>query len=160
MKHDTIAILDYGSQTAQLIARRVRELHVYCELIPWDAPAERFAALDPRGFILSGGPTSVYEPGAPRLPDFRACFRQAGARHLLRDAASGAAISAAASIPSARREYGHAGADHRRGGRAAAPRPAARAERLDEPRRSRGRPAADLCAARDDAVVGRGDGRR
>ncbi|MGE5602103.1 MAG: glutamine amidotransferase-related protein, partial [Nitrososphaerales archaeon] len=70
MKHDSIAILDYGSQTAQLIARRVRELHVYCELIPWDAPAERFAALDPRGFILSGGPNSVYDPAAPSLPDF------------------------------------------------------------------------------------------
>ena len=68
--HDTIAILDYGSQTAQLIARRVRELHVYCELIPWDAPAERFAALNPQGYILSGGPASVYEPGAPALPPF------------------------------------------------------------------------------------------
>ena len=68
--HDTIAILDYGSQTAQLIARRVRELHVYCELIPWNAPAERFAALNPQGYILSGGPASVYEPGAPALPPF------------------------------------------------------------------------------------------
>lgn len=68
--HDTIAILDYGSQTAQLIARRVRELHVYCELIPWDAPAERFAALDPAGYILSGGPASVYALDAPSLPDF------------------------------------------------------------------------------------------
>jgi GMP synthase (glutamine-hydrolysing) len=66
--HDTIVILDYGSQTAQLIARRVRELHVYCELIPWDAPAERFAELRPKGYILSGGPASVYEPGAPTLP--------------------------------------------------------------------------------------------
>ncbi len=68
--HDTIAILDYGSQTAQLIARRVRELHVYCELIPWNAPAERFAELRPKGYILSGGPASVYEPGAPTLPPF------------------------------------------------------------------------------------------
>ena len=68
--HDTIAILDYGSQTAQLIARRVRELHVYCELIPWNAPAERFAALNPQGYILSGGPASVYEPGAPALAPF------------------------------------------------------------------------------------------
>ena len=47
--HDTIAILDYGSQTSQLIARRLRERHVYCELIPWDAPAERFASLDRAG---------------------------------------------------------------------------------------------------------------
>lgn len=68
--HDTIVILDYGSQTAQLIARRVRELRVYCELIPWDAPAERFAALNPKGFILSGGPASVYEADAPTLPPF------------------------------------------------------------------------------------------
>ena len=70
MKHDAIAILDYGSQTAQLIARRVRELHVYCELLPWDAPPERFANLNPKGFILSGGPASVYAPAAPRLPEF------------------------------------------------------------------------------------------
>ena len=69
-QHDTIAILDYGSQTAQLIARRVRELHVYCELIPWDAPRERFASLNPKGYILSGGPASVYAAGAPSLPDF------------------------------------------------------------------------------------------
>lgn len=68
--HDSIAILDYGSQTAQLIARRVRELHVYCELIPWDAPEERFARLNPKGYILSGGPASVYEAGAPTLPPF------------------------------------------------------------------------------------------
>ncbi len=68
--HDTIAILDYGSQTAQLIARRVRELHVYCELIPWNAPAERVAALKPKGFILSGGPASVYDQDAPTLPPF------------------------------------------------------------------------------------------
>ena len=66
--HDTIVILDYGSQTAQLIARRVRELHVYCELIAWNAPAERFAGLNPKGYILSGGPASVYEAGAPALP--------------------------------------------------------------------------------------------
>jgi GMP synthase (glutamine-hydrolysing) len=67
-RHDTIVVLDYGSQTAQLIARRVRELHVYCELVPWDAPAARLAALDPRGYILSGGPASVYEAQAPGLP--------------------------------------------------------------------------------------------
>jgi len=68
--HDSIAILDYGSQTTQLIARRVREAHVYCELFPWDAPPERVLALRPRGFILSGGPASVYEPGAPALPSY------------------------------------------------------------------------------------------
>ncbi len=68
--HDTLIVLDYGSQTAQLIARRIREVHVYCELFPWDTPAERVRALRPRGFILSGGPASVYEPGAPTLPAY------------------------------------------------------------------------------------------
>lgn len=67
---DSIAILDFGSQYAQLIARRVREAHVYCELFPWDAPAERVLALQPKGFILSGGPASVYTPGAPGLPPY------------------------------------------------------------------------------------------
>ena len=65
--HSSIAILDFGSQYAQLIARRVREAHVYCELFPWDAPAEKVLALNPKGFILSGGPMSVYAEGAPTL---------------------------------------------------------------------------------------------
>ncbi len=60
--HPSIAILDFGSQYAQLIARRVREAHVYCELFPWDAPQERIMSIAPRAFILSGGPKSVYEP--------------------------------------------------------------------------------------------------
>ena len=67
---DSIAILDFGSQYSQLIARRVREAAVYCELFPWDAPAEKVLALQPKGFILSGGPNSVYEPGAPYLPPY------------------------------------------------------------------------------------------
>ena len=50
-----IAILDFGSQYAQLIARRVREAHVYCELFPWNTPVEQVLAIQPRGFILSGG---------------------------------------------------------------------------------------------------------
>jgi GMP synthase (glutamine-hydrolysing) len=66
----SIAILDFGSQYAQLIARRVREAHVYCELFPWDAPAEQVLALQPGGFILSGGPASVYAAGAPGLPPY------------------------------------------------------------------------------------------
>jgi len=69
-QRETIVILDFGSQYSQLIARRVREAQVYCELIPWDAPAERVLSLSPRGFILSGGPASVYEPGAPTLPAY------------------------------------------------------------------------------------------
>lgn len=67
---DSIAILDFGSQYTQLIARRVREMQVYCELFPWDAPADKVLALQPRGYILSGGPTSVYDPGAPTVPDY------------------------------------------------------------------------------------------
>ena len=70
MTRDAIAILDFGSQYTQLIARRVREAQVYCELFPWDAPAERVLTLEPRGLILSGGPSSVYAPDAPRLPAY------------------------------------------------------------------------------------------
>jgi len=67
-KHDTIIILDYGSQYSQLIARRVRSCQVYSELLPWNVAFEQIAALNPKGFILSGGPDSVYEAGAPHVP--------------------------------------------------------------------------------------------
>jgi GMP synthase (glutamine-hydrolysing) len=67
---EAVVILDFGSQYSQLIARRVRELEVYCELIPYNAPAETIARLNPLGYILSGGPASVYAPNAPHLPDF------------------------------------------------------------------------------------------
>src|SRR5574338_384127 len=67
---DAIAVLDFGSQYSQLIARRVREAQVYCELFPWNAPAESVLALRPKGFILSGGPASVYAPGAPQVPGY------------------------------------------------------------------------------------------
>jgi GMP synthase (glutamine-hydrolysing) len=67
---DAIAILDFGSQYTQLIARRVRELNVYSEIFPWDTPETKVMNLEPKGFILSGGPSSVYEPGAPVLPQF------------------------------------------------------------------------------------------
>ncbi len=66
MGEEFVAILDFGSQYAQLIARRVREQHVYCEILPCDIPAEALAKREPRGIILSGGPASVYAPGAPR----------------------------------------------------------------------------------------------
>ncbi len=69
MRHQTIAVLDYGSQYSQLICRRVRERQVFAELVPWDRAAERLAQMQPAGIILSGGPNSVYEPGAPTLPD-------------------------------------------------------------------------------------------
>jgi len=61
-----ILVLDFGSQYAQLIARRVREQNVYCQIVRHDLSAERIAALGPKGIILSGGPSSVYETGAPR----------------------------------------------------------------------------------------------
>ena len=67
---NAIAILDFGSQYAQLIARRVREAQVYCEMFPWDTPADRVLALEPAGFILSGGPASVYEDEAPFIPAY------------------------------------------------------------------------------------------
>jgi GMP synthase (glutamine-hydrolysing) len=63
-----IAILDYGSQYTQLIARRVRELGVYAAVYPFDAPPETINQYQPKGYILSGGPNSIYEPGAPQLP--------------------------------------------------------------------------------------------
>jgi len=66
----TVLVVDYGAQYAQLIARRVRECHVYSEIVPHDIPASRVAALRPAGIILSGGPSSVYAPGAPGInPD-------------------------------------------------------------------------------------------
>jgi GMP synthase (glutamine-hydrolysing) len=65
-----IVVLDFGSQYAQLIARRVREQNVYCEILRHDITADRLREIAPRGIILSGGPSSVYEAGAPRCdPD-------------------------------------------------------------------------------------------
>ncbi|MFO0422923.1 MAG: glutamine amidotransferase-related protein, partial [Planctomycetia bacterium] len=63
---ERVIVLDFGSQYAQLIARRVREQHVYCEIVRHDITAARIKELAPRGIILSGGPSSVYEAGAPR----------------------------------------------------------------------------------------------
>jgi GMP synthase (glutamine-hydrolysing) len=65
-ENERILIFDFGSQYAQLIARRVRELNVFCQIVRHDLPAERVAALKPRGLIFSGGPMSVYEPRAPK----------------------------------------------------------------------------------------------
>ena len=104
---DAIAVLDFGSQYAQLIARRVREAHVYCELFPWHAPAETVLALKPKGYILSGGPASVYEPQAPQIPAYvlqsqspvlGICYGMQALTHAL-----GGVVSA-----SAEREYGFA----------------------------------------------------
>src|ERR1700735_60278 len=63
---ERILILDFGSQYGQLIARRVREQNVFCQIVRHDLPASRIAELQPRGLILSGGPASVYAPGTPR----------------------------------------------------------------------------------------------
>lgn len=69
--HQIIIILDFGSQYTQLIARRVREAGVYCEILPFHTPITELRRKNPVGLILSGGPASVYELGAPRLePDF------------------------------------------------------------------------------------------
>ena len=66
-QHDTIIILDFGSQYTQLIARRIRESNVYCEIMPFDSPKEAILARNPKGVVLSGGPASVYDKDAPKL---------------------------------------------------------------------------------------------
>ena len=66
--HDKVLIIDFGSQVTQLIARRVREAGVYCEIVPYQKAAGSFALSRPKAVILSGGPASVPEPGSPRAP--------------------------------------------------------------------------------------------
>jgi len=66
--HDSILIIDFGSQVTKLIARRVREEHVYCELVPFQSAEAALRTLGPKGIILSGGPASVLEKDAPRAP--------------------------------------------------------------------------------------------
>jgi len=63
---ENVLVLDFGSQYAQLIARRVRQQDVYCRIVRHDISAERIRELAPMGLILSGGPSSVYEEGAPK----------------------------------------------------------------------------------------------
>jgi len=72
---DTVLIIDFGSQVTQLIARRVREAGVYCEIHPYQAAADAFAKLKPRAVILSGGPASVTDDFSPRAPS---CVFEAG----------------------------------------------------------------------------------
>ena len=64
---ETIAVLDFGSQYSQLIARRIRECNVYSKVIPWSTTVDQLREESPTGIILSGGPSSVYEPGAPSI---------------------------------------------------------------------------------------------
>ncbi|PLX90025.1 MAG: GMP synthase (glutamine-hydrolyzing) [Desulfuromonas sp.] len=104
---EKILILDFGSQYTQLIARRVREAHVYCELHPFDMDLEAIRAFAPNGIILSGGPKSVYDEGAPAVeealfelgvPVLGICYgMQLLNRHF------GGYV-----VPAGKREYGHA----------------------------------------------------
>ena len=105
MLHETIIVLDFGSQFTQLIARRLRELSVYCEILPFDTPMAEIAARAPRGIILSGGPKSVSDPGAPRcdtavfdagVPVLGICYGM----QLMTDALGGAVA------PAPHREFG------------------------------------------------------
>src|SRR5690348_14489337 len=70
----TVLVLDFGAQYSQLIARRIRECHVYCELLSYTTPLEQIAARRPKGIVLSGGPDSVYAAGAPAIDS--ALFQQ------------------------------------------------------------------------------------
>ena len=65
MQHELVVVLDFGGQYNQLIARRVRECNVYCEVKPYTTPLEELKALNPIGIIFTGGPNSVYEADAP-----------------------------------------------------------------------------------------------
>ena len=107
LQREAILVVDFGSQYSRLIARRVRESKVYCEIVPHDAPWESVAHLNPKGVILSGGPASVYEPGAPlapawvydrHLPVLGICYGMQALVHQL-----GGKVA-----PGLKREYGHA----------------------------------------------------
>ena len=67
MKHETVLVLDFGGQYNELIARRVRDLGVYCEVHPYKKALEKIKELSPIGIIFTGGPNSVYEEGAPKV---------------------------------------------------------------------------------------------
>ena len=69
-EREAVVVIDFGSQYSMLIVRRIRECRVYCELVPYDTPWDKIVALNPKGFILSGGPASVYTPGAPLAPSY------------------------------------------------------------------------------------------
>jgi len=107
VSHQTILILDFGSQFTQLIARRLRELSVYCEILPFHTSIDELRARKPVGLILSGGPKSVSEPGAPKsdpevlqlgTPVLGICYGM----QLMTDTLGGRVA------PAAHREFGHA----------------------------------------------------
>ncbi|HEX2165490.1 MAG TPA: glutamine-hydrolyzing GMP synthase [Thermoanaerobaculia bacterium] len=108
--HQTVLVLDFGSQFTQLIARRLRENRVYCEVHPFDLPVAEIERRRPIGLVLSGGPQSVYEPGAPSadpalfelgIPTLGICYGLQVMAQVL-----GGAVE-----PSDRREYGRAEID-------------------------------------------------
>ena len=160
VRTESIVILDFGSQYSRLIARRVREANVYCEIIPFDAGPDVLHLQDVKGIILSGGPNSVYEYGAPLIPSWvfdsgvpvlGICYGMQALAHQL-----GGSV-----IAGIEREYGHAllhlnGAHHPLFSRLDTSVP-----RLDEPRRPHQRNAARVPFTR---VLGklalRGNGER
>ena len=104
---ETVVVLDYGSQFSMLITRRIREASVYSELVPWNVQPEKLSHLTVKAFVLSGGPASVYDEGAPQLPDWviatglpilGICYGMQLLAHKL-----GGAVE-----PATSREYGHA----------------------------------------------------
>ena len=107
-KHDTLLILDFGSQYTQLIARRIREQHVYCDIHPYTLPLAGIKDIAPKGIILSGGPASVYAVDAPKvdpglftlgIPVLGLCYGMQLMAHLM----EGGKVH-----PATEREYGHA----------------------------------------------------
>ena len=99
MKNETVVVLDFGGQYNQLIARRVRECNVYCEVLPYTADIEKIKALQPKGIIFTGGPNSVYEENAPMyskeifeigVPVLGICYGNQLMAHVLGGKVSGA----------------------------------------------------------------------
>jgi len=111
-EHELIVVLDFGGQYNQLIARRIRDLGVYSELLPYNTSADKLRALNPKGIVFSGGPASVYEEGAPKadpgvyelgVPILGICYGMQLMTHQL-----GGKVE-----PAAKREYGKADVDFR-----------------------------------------------
>ena len=144
----TIVILDFGSQYTQLIARRIRELDVFSVVLPCTTPLTDVLALKPKGIILSGGPSSVYDATAPKadpavlgtgLPLLGICYGLQFMTHHL-----GGRV-----VPAAAREYGHAEV-HATAECKPLPRPPREPRRLDESWRPRRNPRARLPRSRQD----------
>ncbi len=107
LSREMVVVVDFGSQYSLLIARRVRECNVYCEVVHWNEPVEHLERLNPRGYILSGGPASVYDENAPLASEYvlksgRPVLGICYGMQLLTHQLGGRGA------PSAPREYGHA----------------------------------------------------